>query len=487
MSMQSLLLSNVRRFLLRRSGAWQRESAVRDPGLWGLEVNDAGHLSVEGVDTLDLVAEYGSPLLVVSRSRLLQDTQELKVAFDRAPTGSKILYSYKTNCIPGILAPLHGLGIGAEVISPYELWLADQLGVSGGEIVYNGVAKSDESIERAIRMGVLAINIDHLEEIDRIAAIASRLRIPANVGVRLALSASSQFGLDLASGEALAACRNIAALGEHLRFKCIHVHLTSNAKDAGAHKAYAITALKFARAMSDATGVSLAYLDLGGGFGVPTSKNMSGYEYGLYRLFGVLPRPPEPEHAQPVRAFMADLVETVAKTCATLRISVPRLLIEPGRLVTSRAEFLLARVNAVKRRAGGPHFALTDAGRLSVTFPCDFEYHEAFIAGRPLAPLTKFYEVKGRVCTSADWMFKNRMLPELSSGDILAVMDGGAYFSSYSSNFAFPRPAILMIDQGDVRVIRKEETFEHLTAMDARAAFEEPSAPRTHIGFAASR
>jgi diaminopimelate decarboxylase len=359
------------------------------------------------------------------------------------------------------------MNIGAEVISPYELWLAEQLSVPGNMILYNGVDKTDESLERAIQMGILSINIDNVEEIDRIYAVAIRLNKPANIGVRLALSNSSQFGLDVDSGEALTACEAIKSRSDRLKFQCIHVHVTSNAKTAHTHKACAVKALEFARAVQDKTGLTASYLDIGGGFGVPTTKNMNGTEYGVYRAFGVLPRPPRLRDSQPVSEFMQEVISVVEEICKKLYLDVPRLLIEPGRLITSRAEFLLANVRAIKRRSNGPIFAITDAGRLSVTFPCDFEYHEVFVADRPKAQMDVCYEVKGRVCTSADWMFKNRCLPELKAGDILAVMDAGAYFSSYSSNFAFPRPAIVMVDDGIASVIRQEETFEHLIAMDA--------------------
>ncbi len=448
------------------SRSWQRKSGVRDLGLWDLELNSRGHLSVQGIDTLDLVSQFGSPLLVVNKRRLMSDVDALKKAFKRAPEGSKILYSYKTNCIPGILRSMHEAGIGAEVISPYELWLAEQLGVPGNMILYNGVDKSDSSLESAIRMGIMSINIDQVEEIDRICSAASRLNTKANVGIRLALSSRSQFGLDIESGEALDACRTIKALSQHLNFQCIHVHLTSNAKNASAHRAFATRALEFLRELKDTTGLSIPYLDIGGGFGVPTTKNMNGIEYGVYRVFGVLPKPPRLEDWQPVSEFMHELVSAIEETCARLHLEVPRLIVEPGRLITSRAEFLLASVRTTKRRTSGPLFAITDAGRLSLTFPCDFEYHEVFVAGRPNTSMDTLYDVMGRVCTSSDWMFKNRLLPKLQTGDVLAVMDAGAYFSSYSSNFAFPRPAIAMIDDGKVTVIRDAETFGHLTALD---------------------
>src|SRR6266581_1984580 len=379
----NFLLRTCKATLLRMSRSWQRKSGVRDLGLWDLELNSRGHLSVQGIDTLDLVSQFGSPLLVVNKRRLMSDVDALKKAFKRAPEGSKILYSYKTNCIPGILRSMHEAGIGAEVISPYELWLAEQLGVPGNMILYNGVDKSDSSLESAIRMGIMSINIDQVEEIDRICSAASRLNTKANVGIRLALSSRSQFGLDIESGEALDACRTIKALSQHLNFQCIHVHLTSNAKNASAHRAFATRALEFLRELKDTTGLSIPYLDIGGGFGVPTTKNMNGIEYGVYRVFGVLPKPPRLEDWQPVSEFMHELVSAIEETCARLHLEVPRLIVEPGRLITSRAEFLLASVRTTKRRTSGPLFAITDAGRLSLTFPCDFEYHEVFVAGRP--------------------------------------------------------------------------------------------------------
>ena len=464
--MANYLFKLSKAILLRMSRSWQSRSKPVNLGLWDLEINSMGHLSVFGIDTVKLVSEFGSPLLVVNKRRLINDAEELNKAFKKAPEGSKILYSYKTNCIPGILKPLHEVGIGAEVISPYELWVAQQLGVPSDMIVYNGVDKSDASLESAIRLGILSINIDHVEEIDRICSIAARLDRKANVGVRLGLSSHSQFGLDIESGEALEACRTIKGLSKHLNFQCIQFHVNSNVKEVRPYLVLATKALEFMRDLKETAGLTIPYLDIGGGFGVPTTKNMNGIEYGTYRVFGVLPKPPRPEDWQPVSEFMHELICSIEETCRRMHLAVPRLIIEPGRLITSRAEFLLASVRTIKRRTNGPLFAITDAGRLSIAFPCDFEYHEAFVAGRPNARMDTFYNVMGRVCTSSDWMFKNRLLPELRTGDVLAVMDAGAYFSSYSSNFAFPRPAIALIDNGKATVIRDAETFDHLTALD---------------------
>jgi len=444
----------------------QANSELRDLRLWGLDINTAGHVGINGTDCVDLAERFGTPLLVVNQSRLEVDVRSIQEAMSQAPSGSKVLYSYKTNCIPGILKAVHKLGVGSEVISPYELWLAERLGVPGGEVVYNGVYKSEESLKLAIQMDVLSINVDHMEEIEKIHCQARNLGRRARVGIRLALLKHSQFGLEVDSGEALEAVHRIVSRSDHLDLVCIHFNVTSNAKSSSTHLRCALKALEFMKTLKQELGIQVPYLDIGGGFGVPTTKNMSGKEYGLYRLTGCLPCPPSPQDFQPIHLMMKEIVSGVCNYCNEHGVDVRRILIEPGRFVTSRAEFLLVRVNAIKTKCDGTRFAMSDAGRLSLTFPMDFEYHEMFLANRPEAALEATYHVMGRICTSADWMAKNRLLPELKPGDIVMVMDAGAYFSSYSSNFAFPRPPIVMVDKEEVRVTRRAESFEHMTAMD---------------------
>jgi len=434
--------------------------------LWNLKTNNKNHIEVDGLDTVDLTKIYGSPLLVVNRKQLILDVQDLIRAISRSPSGSKILYSYKTNCISGILKEIHNLGVGAEVVSPYELWLAEKLGVPGNMIVFNGVNKTEESIMRAINMKILAINIDHWAEIDRIYRLAKQLNRKVRVGIRLGLATQDQFGLEIESGEAMEACKKIISYDDYLDLVCLHFNVTSNAKNASYHKSCALRALKFMYQINVETGITIPYLDIGGGFGVPTTKTMSRLEYGMYRLFGSLPRPPTLRDCQPIDLFLSEITDSMKKFCLKHNLEMPKILIEPGRFITSRSELLLIKVHTIKTKKDGTRFAISDAGRLSSTYPVDYEYHEIFVANRANDKMNRTYNIMGSICTPADWMVKNRYLPELQSGDILAVMDAGAYFSSHSSNFSFPRPCIVMVSDGKSSVIRKRETFDHLTAMD---------------------
>lgn len=460
------LINRIFKILLERSKKHQSKNELQDLSLWDLRQNSSGHMSVGEMDMVELIEAYGSPLFVVNHARLVKDIRRMQSALEKLDTETKLLYSYKTNCIPGLLKVMHDEGIGAEVISPYELWVAGKLNVPGDSIVFNGVNKTDESLKMAIDMDIFSINVDDMNEIDRIYRIAGEKKKKVRVGVRLGLVQKSQFGADVASGVAMEACRKIIAMSDRLDLRCIHFNVTSNAKNAQTHISYSQKAIEFMHQVQCATGHFIPYLDIGGGFGVATTKNMSPREYGIYRMFGCLPRPPVLAEYQPVAAFIRDINDSVKELCSKLGYGRPKIILEPGRLITSSAQMLLTKINAIKKKNDGTVFVITDTGRLSTTFPCDFEYHEMFLANRPADKPTQLYQVMGRVCTSADWLMKNRLLPELNSNDILAIMDAGAYFSAYSSNFAFQRPPIVMVSDSGVIVLRKEETFEHLVAMD---------------------
>jgi len=465
--MFSRISSFVANRLIQKSVKNQCNNSLSNLSLWGLNTDERGIISVAGQNVIDLVRQFGSPLLVVNNKKLNEDANDIRRALETHSPGSKVLYSYKTNCIPGILSELHRQGVGAEVISPYELWLAEKLGVRGDDIVFNGVNKTDDSLKQAIDLDVFAINIDCHDEIDRIYRIAQEMNKKARVGIRLGFVEKTQFGLEVSSGEAMAACLRIAELSDHLQLTCIHFCVTSNAKDSSTHKTYALKSLELIAEIRAKTGLEVGCLDLGGGYGVPTTKNMSGIEYGSYRMFGALPDAPDPSRFQGIDAMIADIASAISSRARELNMVAPKLILEPGRFITSRAEFLLSTVLSIKVKQRGHKFAITDAGRLSTTFPCDFEYHQVFLADQNRCGQKSLYQVMGRICTSADWMVKNLYLPQLQPGDILATMDAGAYFSSYSSNFAFPRPAVIMVNEKKVNTIRMAESFDHLTALDA--------------------
>jgi diaminopimelate decarboxylase len=196
-------------------------------------------------------------------------------------------------------------------------------------------------------------------------------------------------------------------------------------------------------------------------------------------LLGIPCRPPDPAAGTDIGSYIARVAEALDRWCDTHNFTRPAVILEPGRVVTSQSHVLLTRVHSIKPNAGGADFATTDAGRILTSYPCDYEYHQIFAANRMGKENDARYELMGRLCTSADWLARNRCLPQLAPGDVLAVMDAGAYFASYSSNFAFPRPEIVMLHDGATETLRRRETFEHLTGMDV--AIDRPRASAVNL------
>jgi diaminopimelate decarboxylase len=460
------LLAPLSRLSASISTRQQKSCGLWDPRLWGAAVNGAGNLSLDEVDIPSLVAEFGSPLLAVSRSKLKLDAESFAAAVEAALPGSMVAFSYKTNCIPGVLRELHNAGFAAEVISPYELWLAEKLGMAGDRIVVNGVNKDYEFLQAAVRVGAASINIDDPGELAHLGKAAAKLRRKARLSLRLKVDRKSHFGLAIESGEAESVARAISESPQLFDFTGLHFHAVADNDDPALHAAYMTRALEFAKHIKSTLGLTTANLNIGGGYTVPTMKVMSRFEYARQRFLGVPARPPDPHTGVPFSTYIASVARTLEAYCKSNDLTRPRVILEPGRIVTSQSHVMLTLVHAIRQNTAGPDFAMTDAGKILTSYPCDYEYHQMFAANRMRDANVASYHLMGRLCTSADWLAKFRCLPKLEGGDVLAIMDAGAYFTSYASNFAFPRPEVVMLDEGNAYTLRRRETYEHLTAMD---------------------
>jgi diaminopimelate decarboxylase len=321
-----------------------------------------------------------------------------------------------------------------------------------------------------VRIGA-AINIDDPSELRHLKKAAVTLQRRARVSLRLKVDRSSHFGLAIESGEAERVAREISETPELFEFSGLHFHAIADNDDPELHIGYMTTALEFATRIKHTLGLTTASLNIGGGYTVPTMKVMSRWEYARQRLLGVPARPPDPHAGLDFRTYVARVAQALETYCAANSLARPRIILEPGRIITSQSHVLLTKVHSIKPNTSGPDFVMTDAGKILTSYPCDYEYHQMFAANRMSAANDTSYHLMGRLCTSADWLARHRCLPELHRDDVLAVMDAGAYFTSYSSNFAFPRPEIVMLDDGKARTLRKRESYEHLTAMDD---FERP-------------
>lgn len=448
-----------------------RAVAVRRPrrtdlplALWDLSVGDHGHLHTRAADLVEIASTFGTPTHVVDAERLRRNAREALAPL-RAGQGADIFYSYKTNPIPSVLTRLHAEGIGAEVISPYELWLALRLGVPAERIVFNGPAKSDESLRLAIRERVHLINANSSGDLARIARIAAAEQITTSVGVRLALPGTwaGQFGIDATSPDAIAAI-DWARQQPFVDLTALHVHRGATIRTADDWVAHVHAVLYFCDQVRAATGWSPAVLDLGGGLACPSVAGIPDRQFRFNRALGTDVLAPDVSSAISVADASRTAVQLVSAHFDELGVPVPRCIQEPGRALTGNTQLLLTSVVDVKEDVVPTH-AVLDAG-MNLTDPLPHEFHQLFSASAPSAPANRPYRLAGPICTPADILYYNWRLPDLEPGHVLAIMDTGAYFVPFSTTFSFPRPPVVVLDHDGLHEERRRETFDDMLLHD---------------------
>jgi diaminopimelate decarboxylase len=406
----------------------------------------SGDLSCDGVPLADIAAAAGTPVYVYSGAEIAARYRAIDEAFGAYP--HRLHYALKANSTLAIAATLRQLGAAADANSIWEIEVARRAGFDPADIVFTGVGTSADELECAVPLGLKAINVESAGELERVEAIAVRCGVTARVAIRVNpdIDAKShphistglkinKFGIPLA--EARAIVRGLAARPA-LRLVAAHVHVGSQIATleplAGAATALAV----FAVSIRDA-GIALEYLDLGGGLGIPYGEG------------DTVPAP---------AAYAKALVDAVSTT------GLP-IVVEPGRSIVGPAGVLLARVIDLKPRTAHSTFAVIDAGMTELLRPALYgAFHRIERVATSDAALAA-YEIVGPVCESSDVVGRDRTLPALAVGDLLAIRDAGAYGSAMASNYnRRPMPAEVLVANGAWRVIRRRQTIDDMLAQE---------------------
>ena len=266
------------------------------PATWGLAVGPNGSLWSGPVDLAALAGSHGSPVHVVLADMLDRNARD--ALSGAAEHRFDVFYSFKTNPVPAVIRRLYDLGIGAEVISPFELWMARRLGVAPERIVYNGPAKSDESLIEAISTGVHLVNANSASEARRIGDLADELRRPVNLGLRVALPGSwaGQFGLAASSATLVDTVRD-AANRRFVNLRALHAHRGKTILTPGDVTAHVSELLTVCDNLRKEAGWHPEILDIGGSLACPTSRPIPTRQFRLNRGFGSDLLPPNPATA----------------------------------------------------------------------------------------------------------------------------------------------------------------------------------------------
>jgi len=280
------------------------------------------------------------------------------------------------------------------------------------------------------------------------------------------------FGLDLRGGEVDGALDRLQDL-DLLHFRGLHFHIGTGIR----HPEEYGRALRGLAPLLERIGrrrLAIDVIDIGGGLAAPTTREMTTLELLAYQGWGRLPSAPRPNGALTF-GRLADVV-TTALAELFQHHAMPELLVEPGRSIVSPNQLLLLTVNGVKHRPRAATWLITDGGVGTVATPTYYEYHEVFVCDGVHRPRTQRVQIVGPACFAGDVVYRNKRMPQVRAGDVLAVMDSGAYFTAMESSFGFPRPPVVAVSGDRSSLLRRRETFEESIGRDVLVAAVPPDA-----------
>lgn len=413
-----------------------------------------GALHAEGVPLEALAEAVGTPAYVYSTATLTRHYSLLRTAVDahRDALGDALIaFAVKANSNLSVLATLARLGCGADTVSEGEIRRALAAGIPGDRIIFSGVGKTDAELAFAIEAGVRQINVESGAELDRLIAVAaSRGKAPA-IAIRVnpkigagghakitTGGATDKFGVPVEEAIDLYAR---ASASPHLTPVGLACHIGSQITSLEPMEA-AFRTLREVVLTLRANGHSVSRLDLGGGLGVPY-------------------------HGQTETPSIADYAAMCARVLDGLEVEAA---FEPGRLLAANAGLLLSRVIQVNQRADGRRFLVLDAGMNDLMRPALYDAFHDLVPVRPREGELLAYDLVGPICESTDIFARDRMLPPLQAGDLVAFMSAGAYGAVLASEYN-SRPLVpeVLVDGARWAVVRSRPSYEEMWAREPKA------------------
>jgi len=422
-------------------------------------VNERGHLEIGGCDTVSLAAEFGTPLYVVDEATVRRNCRQYRAAFEKRYPRNVICYASKAFLTFAMARIVEEEGLGLDVAALGELYTALRAGFPPQRINLHGNNKSRDELEMAVRRRVGHVVIDHLAEIDQLAALARAHRRRMAVLVRCTPGidpdthrfirtgqADTKFGLNIHDGSALEGVRRVLAASE-LRFDGIHCHIGSQLLDSDSHVEAVEEMVSLMVRIREATGVACEVLNIGGGLGV------------RYRSTD---RPPSfEEFAEAICSKLIDALDA-------WHLPYPVLQQEPGRAIVGEAGTTLYTVGAIKTvpvtdGSGHRTYVAVDGGLSDNPRPQLYgAVYEVIAANRASEPHDQVISVAGKHCET-DVLVRDALCAPVQAGDILAVQTTGAYNHSMASNYnRLLRPAVVMVNEGRADLIVGRERLEDL-------------------------
>jgi diaminopimelate decarboxylase len=408
--------------------------------------NRNGELYVDGVSARELAETYDTPLYVTSEKRIRENYNRLHNALISNYPKVRVYYAAKANSNLSVLKILETEGSHLDAVSPGEVSIALKAGFSPERILFTGTSVRNDELKFLVGSDV-TVNVDSLSQLDRLLSMA----VPSLVSVRVnpeigaghhahVITAGKQSKFGVWEEDALKAYAKAKKAGVQ-RFG-IHMHVGSGVLDAKPFVLALEKLLSIAKRVHEQGGVEFEFIDMGGGLGVP------------YR--------PEDKELD-LTLFAGTVLALFKRRIDEYGLGKPFFCVEPGRYLVSDAGVLLTAVNTVKITPF-KKFVGVDAGFNTLVRPTMYgSYHHMLVANKVGFPEEETYDVVGPICESGDVLARDRRLPKIEEGDLLAVLNAGAYGFAMSSQYNDrPRAAEVLVKNGKCALIRERESLEDL-------------------------
>lgn len=399
-----------------------------------------GILHCESCSLKQLAKEVGTPLYVYSRSALVENFKQFDSAFSGIP--HLVCFAVKANSNLSLLKLFRDLGAGYDIVSGGELFRVRQVGVDPQKVVFSGVGKKNAEIDYALNSNILLFNVESKAELDAIEARGKVLNIEARVSFRVNPDIDPETHPHISTGlqrhkfgvsmdEALPLYQEAVSLSqvEPVGISC---HIGSQVTSLKPFIEATQRVLKLVDELT-ASGIRLQYIDLGGGLGIRYNDEAP---------------PTVVEYAAALSALLAGRSET--------------LILEPGRILSANAAVLLTEVLYLKQ-SQGRQFVVVDAGMNDLIRPGLYGAYHDIVPVETSEREDFVADIVGPVCETTDYLARERTLPQVQRGEILAVRDAGAYGFTLASNYnSRPRAAEVLVDSQSYQIVRKRESYEDL-------------------------
>jgi diaminopimelate decarboxylase len=423
------------------------------------EVNNRNHLLIGGCDCVGLLRRHGSPLYIFDEATVRSQCREYRHEFGIRYKNTAAAYASKAFINKPMAAVMKEEGMGLDVVSGGELAIAQAVDFPAEKIHFHGNNKTPDELKMALDYNIGRIVADNFYELELLNELAGERKIKANILLRLNPSVDphthkhtttgildSKFGFPIGTGQAEQAVKQALSL-KNLKLRGLHFHLGSPITETAPYMQGLNVVLKFAALMKKKHAFEMEELSPGGGFPV---KYVSSAE---------LP---------PVSSYADTIVTGLVSLTGSLGLAKPKLIIEPGRSIVARAGVAVYTTGAIKDIPGVRTYVCVDGGMGDNIRPALYDArYEAVLANKVNAANVRKVTIAGKYCESGDILIRDIDMPEIKSGDVVAIPVCGAYCIPMSSNYNMvPHPAVIMVNEGRARVIRRRQKYADLMKYD---------------------